>query len=185
MEFQNRIENDDVVSFIRQNKLVLFLDGYDEASSEVKNVVKAELSGLFSDFDQLAVIGGTRESDRFQFPDRLVQYHICDLSELQLEIKIKGFHCTEAYVNEFLFALNSVLGDKNAVLESEALRYIENRTVNMLPEGSGIPEVKDRRAQMRVIREYTAGRRNYLAFYAEQYRTLFSDIGNDDSILDF
>ena len=250
--FQNRIENDDVVSFIRQNKLVLFLDGYDEASSEVKNVVKAELSGLFSDFDQLAVIGGTRESDRFQFPDRLVQYHICDLSELQLEqfvdkfveppyraeakrallspqsflskirtpfyvtcyanfvnegesdpgsttdlvsrcldkmiereIKIKGFHCTEAYVNEFLFALNSVLGDKNAVLESEALRYIENRTVNMLPEGSGIPEVKDRLAQMRVIREYTAGRRNYLAFYAEQYRTLFSDIGNDDSILDF
>ena len=98
---------------------------------------------------------------------------------------MKGFHCTEAYVNEFLFALNSVLGDKNAVLESEALRYIENRTVNMLPEGSGIPEVKDRLAQMRVIREYTAGRRNYLAFYAEQYRTLFSDIGNNNSILDF
>ncbi|MBD5532122.1 MAG: NACHT domain-containing protein [Lachnospiraceae bacterium] len=250
--FCNKIQNDDVISFLRKNKIVLFIDGFDEAISSVKEAVKAEMAGLFSDYKQIAIIGGTREADRFKFPEKLVQYHICDLSESQLEqfvekfvepqyrekvkrlllnpdsyfskirtpfyitcyanivnegvvspssiteivsicldkmiereIRIKGFHCTEAYMNEFLFALGSALGEKSSMLESEALRMIESQTKNTIPEGTSISAVEDRLIEMHVIKAYMAGRKKYLAFHSVHYRMLFSETGNDDALLDF
>lgn len=250
--FGNKIQNDDVISFLRKNKIVLFIDGFDEAISSVKEAVKAEMAGLFSDYKQIAIIGGTREADRFKFPEKLVQYHICDLSESQLEqfvekfvepqyrekvkrlllnpdsffskirtpfyitcyanivnegvvspssiteivsicldkmiereIRIKGFHCTEAYMNEFLFAFGSALGEKSSMLESEALRMIESQTKNTIPEGISISTVEDRLIEMHVIKAYMAGRKKYLAFHSVHYRMLFSETGNDDSLLDF
>lgn len=250
--FCNKIQNDDVISFLRKNKIVLFIDGFDEAISSVKEAVKAEMAGLFSDYKQIAIIGGTREADRFKFPEKLVQYHICDLSESQLEqfvekfvepqyrekvkrlllnpdsffskirtpfyitcyanivnegvvspssiteivsicldkmiereIRIKGFHCTEAYMNEFLFAFGSALGEKSSMLESEALRMIESQTKNTIPEGVSISTVEDRLIEMHVIKAYMAGRKKYLAFHSVHYRMLFSETGNDDSLLDF
>ncbi len=250
--FFNKMQNDDVISFLRKYKIVLFIDGFDEAISSVKEAVKAEMAGLFSDYKQIAIIGGTREADRFKFPEKLVQYHICDLSESQLEqfvekfvepqyrekvkrlllnpdsffskirtpfyitcyanivnegvvspssiteivsicldkmiereIRIKGFHCTEAYMNEFLFAFGSALGEKNSMLESEALRMIENQTKNTIPEGTSILAVEDRLIEMHVIKVYMAGRKKYLAFHSVHYRMLFSETGNDDSLLDF
>lgn len=250
--FCNKIQNDDVISFLRKNRIVLFIDGFDEAISSVKEAVKAEMAGLFSDYKQIAIIGGTREADRFKFPEKLVQYHVCDLSESQLEqfvekfvepqyrekvkrlllnpdsffskirtpfyitcyanivnegvvnpssiteivsicldkmiereIRIKGFHCTEAYMNEFLFAFGSALGEKSSMLESEALRLIESQTKNTIPEGVSISAVEDRLIEMHVIKAYMAGRKKYLAFHSVHYRMLFSETGNDDSLLDF
>lgn len=250
--FGNKIKNDDVISFLRKNKIVLFIDGFDEAISSVKEAVKAEMAGLFSDYKQIAIIGGTREADRFKFPEKLVQYHICDLSESQLEqfvekfvepqyrekvkglllnpdsffskirtpfyitcyanivnegvvspssiteivsicldkmiereIRIKGFHCTEAYMNEFLFAFGSALGEKSSMLEREALQMIESQTKNTIPEGVSISAVEERLIEMHVIKAYMAGRKKYLAFHSVHYRMLFSETGNDDSLLDF
>ena len=250
--FGNKIQNDDVISFLRKNKIVLFIDGFDEAISSVKEAVKVEMAGLFSDYQQIAIIGGTREADRYKFPEKLVQYHICDLSESQLEqfvekfvelqyrekvkrlllnpdsffskirtpfyitcyanivnegvvspssiteivsicldkmiereIQIKGFHCTVAYMNEFLFALGSALGEKSSMLESEALRMIESQTKNTIPEGTSISAVEDRLIEMHVIKAYMAGRKKYLAFHSVHYRMLFSETGNDDALLDF
>jgi len=71
--------------FLRQESVILFIDGMDEADKNNKEPIRRELNKLLSSAKDIKIIGGTRESDRHYFPGELLGYSICDLSDKQVE----------------------------------------------------------------------------------------------------
>ena len=71
--------------FIRENQVILFVDGMDEADIDNKEPIRRELRRLLTNAGGVTLIGGTRESDRQLYPEELPQYSICDLSDEQVK----------------------------------------------------------------------------------------------------
>ena len=71
--------------FIMQEKVVLFIDGMDEAAKENKEPAWRELKKLLSSSKNIRIVGGTRESDIQWYPDEIPKYSICELSDKQVE----------------------------------------------------------------------------------------------------
>jgi hypothetical protein len=72
-------------TFVSQEKVILFIDGMDEAKKDNKDSAWSELKKLMSSAKDIRIIGGTRESDIQWYPAELPRYSICSLTDKQVE----------------------------------------------------------------------------------------------------
>lgn len=69
--------------FLQNERVILFVDGMDEADPENKDHARDELIRLSQNARHLRIVGGTRGSDVKAFPPELPKYMICDLTDGQ------------------------------------------------------------------------------------------------------
>lgn len=72
--------------FLQTKQVVLYIDGMDEADSSNKRNAKKEMD-KFLEYENVRIIGGTREADKSVFPRDIKKYSICELTDK----KVRGF----------------------------------------------------------------------------------------------
>lgn len=103
-----------ILQFMKNRKIILFVDGMDEAQTAIKDNVKAELKDIYENYPNITIVGGTREIDRFRFPSELPQFSICDLSDEQIE----GFINKLIYEEYRKKAKEALISDDNSFLKN-------------------------------------------------------------------
>ena len=89
--FAGKMAKDKLESFMKEAKLVLFIDGMDEAKDAVTDEASIEMKNFYEHYPNIRIIGGTRGDHRNRYPDKLLQFDVCNLNEEQLEKFIKKF----------------------------------------------------------------------------------------------
>lgn len=89
--FAGKMAEDKLESFMKEAKLILFIDGMDEAKGAVTDETSIEIKNFYENYPNIRMIGGTREDHRNRYPGELMQFDICNLNKEQLEKFIKQF----------------------------------------------------------------------------------------------
>lgn len=89
--FAGRMAEDKLEFFMKETKLLLFVDAMDEAKGVVAENASTELNDFYENYPNIRIIGATRVDNRNRYPGKLMQVDVCNLSKAQLEEFIKKF----------------------------------------------------------------------------------------------
>lgn len=124
--------------YVQTQRVVLYVDGMDEADKTNKSAACKEMIKLQDTCEKIRIIGGTRESDKQQFPANLMKYSICDLNDAQVKEFIRKLLVDKTKIDKAIY--DYFENPKTNFLKNLRSPFYLKCYVDFLNEGEANPE---------------------------------------------